>query len=391
MSPPPLEGAIELRLRLADGRVGAVEVRNSRPFHAGRALAGRTAKDALALLPTAFSLCGTAHLLAGLQACEGATGVVAAAPHQAARKFLLAGETTLEHGQRVLRDWPHFLGEPADLAAVKELRSALSGLLGLVYPHRDWMTPGGGRMAPETDKLSRRLGRAAALILRHVFARPAVEAIGSAAAFAEWAERGGTGAARLIARVLETRSSGYGAGPSGLLTDVDAVFLVDRFKVEDLDFISRPHLRGRVPETGPLARQAGHPLVATLLDVHGNGVLARLAARLVEMASALGDLQALLPSLENSGGAGGAAQSGEGIGMVEAARGLLVHHAELTAGRIAAYRILSPTEWNFHPTGPLVRGLEGAEAGPELEWRAGLLVTAIDPCVSCAIAIENDG
>ena len=79
---------------------------------------------------------------------------------------------------------------------------------------------------------------------------------------------------------------------------------------------------------------------------------------------------------------------GRGCGSVQAARGLLVHHVRLEDDRIADLRILAPTEWNFHPDGPLALGLLGIPAGDDLEWRARLLCLALDPCVACVIRVE---
>lgn len=81
------------------------------------------------------------------------------------------------------------------------------------------------------------------------------------------------------------------------------------------------------------------------------------------------------------------------MGVVECARGRLVHRVAVAGGRVADYKILAPTEWNFHPEGPLARGLAGAWVGREtaavrqsIEW----LVTALDPCVGCDLVVEQD-
>ncbi|MDE2504636.1 MAG: nickel-dependent hydrogenase large subunit, partial [Burkholderiales bacterium] len=82
-----------------------------------------------------------------------------------------------------------------------------------------------------------------------------------------------------------------------------------------------------------------------------------------------------------------------GLSWVENARGLLLHRVQLDdAGeRIALWRIVAPTDWNFHPEGALALALRGQVAGdPEqLESRARVLVQALDPCVSCRIGIDH--
>jgi coenzyme F420-reducing hydrogenase alpha subunit len=55
---------------------------------------------------------------------------------------------------------------------------------------------------------------------------------------------------------------------------------------------------------------------------------------------------------------------------------------ELERGRIARYRILAPTEWNFHPQGVVAESLGALQGNSnEIEQQARMLVDAIDPCV----------
>jgi coenzyme F420-reducing hydrogenase alpha subunit len=76
---------------------------------------------------------------------------------------------------------------------------------------------------------------------------------------------------------------------------------------------------------------------------------------------------------------------GIGRALVETARGLLMHEIVLDGDKVAEYFIVAPTEWNFHPQGPLA-GLAagGADAlgsrGAARRGRA-LAVAALDPCV----------
>ena len=75
---------------------------------------------------------------------------------------------------------------------------------------------------------------------------------------------------------------------------------------------------------------------------------------------------------------------GTGLAQVQAARGLLVHRVQIDAGRVTGYRILAPTEWNFHPRGVVATGLADivANTAPDqLEPLARLFIAAVDPCV----------
>ena len=73
------------------------------------------------------------------------------------------------------------------------------------------------------------------------------------------------------------------------------------------------------------------------------------------------------------------------LGWVETARGRLYHAARVEAGRVMAYRISAPTEWNFHPRGVLARWLEAA--GQADAQTAQALAALVDPCV--AVRVEH--
>ena len=82
---------------------------------------------------------------------------------------------------------------------------------------------------------------------------------------------------------------------------------------------------------------------------------------------------------------------GSGRAAVAPAPGPLLHHVTLTRDQVAHYRIVAPTEWNFHPRGAFVRGLLGCPAKSETEARgaAGLLAHALDPCVAYEVSVAR--
>ncbi|MDP2325218.1 MAG: nickel-dependent hydrogenase large subunit, partial [Gammaproteobacteria bacterium] len=68
----------------------------------------------------------------------------------------------------------------------------------------------------------------------------------------------------------------------------------------------------------------------------------------------------------------------------EMARGLLLHWVQLDGdGAVQDYRVLAPTEWNFHPDGALARAV--AALTPSDSEAAHLLAAAYDPCVACIL------
>ena len=75
---------------------------------------------------------------------------------------------------------------------------------------------------------------------------------------------------------------------------------------------------------------------------------------------------------------------GQALAWCEMARGLLLHWVQLDAdGAVQDYRVLAPTEWNFHPQGALAQALTSLPAADTAVART--LAAAFDPCVSCTV------
>ena len=157
-----------------------------------------------------------------------------------------------------------------------------------------------------------------------------------------------------------------------------------------------PRLAGKPVETGALARQIidRHPL-ALALAAEG-GVRARIAGRLLEVARTQILLEELVGSIRPE--ARFMAQVampdfGEGVGLVEAARGSLGHWITIERGQIASYQIIAPTTWNFSPRdtagteGPVEAALKGAKVldAEENPISVQHIVRSFDPCMVCTV------
>jgi hypothetical protein len=175
-----------------------------------------------------------------------------------------------------------------------------------------------------------------------------------------------------------------GASGIPLLPEFDARQMADEILPSLLcgaNFASHPEWRGTPAETGAAARR----------KESGSTAASRLRARyeeLPQLATALRD-DATLMQLgwlkqvrvgENSG-----------LAWLQTSRGLLIHYAQVKNGVVADYRIVAPTEWNFHPRGAYARGLTGQPAASLEEARrhAELLLLALDPCVEHEIGIDH--
>jgi coenzyme F420-reducing hydrogenase alpha subunit len=386
MTAPP-EGQIRVEARLEGGKVRKVDILPRRLLPAKAVLATKTASEALGTIPNIFSLCGMAQLQAGLAAVENSCGHVPEPPQAAARRLLLLSETVQEHGTRILLDWPKHAGLAPDLPAVRDLRRMMATLKPMLSSAPHWGFPGGVRLAPDKAALA-----AWANGLRD-WSRKALFGAADAAAWSRpeavkaWARDGRLASARIIDFLERRGLSTFGRSDAPLLAawDEDALkacILADH----EGSFLAKPELNGQVFETGPLARQIQHPLIAKLAERYGKGMLARFAARLIEIALALAEIEALVPTLEDHDPLPLPPCHGQCLGVIEAARGRLVHMVELNDGIAADWKILAPTEWNFHPNGPFSRALTGLKA-QEAQEMAHLLAGSIDPCVEIAITV----
>ena len=149
----------------------------------------------------------------------------------------------------------------------------------------------------------------------------------------------------------------------------------------DPNFVQRPLWQEQCAETGVWTRLR-HQAES---GPRTHTAWSRLSARWLELLeiaaapeSAVEERTDLLSS--------GALPLGEGqaIAWCEMARGLLLHWVQLDPqGRVEDYRVLAPTEWNFHPDGALAHALA---ALPEQDTiSAWCLAAAFDPCVDCSV------
>ncbi|MBC7950226.1 MAG: nickel-dependent hydrogenase large subunit [Rhodospirillaceae bacterium] len=380
------EARLDVALTVQSGVVAQVKVHSTRLVQASRLFAGRRPDEVTQLLPTIFALCGTAQVLAGLGAMEQAAGL--GTPQRHARQILLLAETIGEHGLGLARDWPALVGAAPDLPAARRIKTAMVSVRAALYPNGDWHRPSGGTLTPQHDRITAAIAEVRAALTELLGAE--VESIlTDATSFHAWIATARTPAARLLAQLQDPALAGFGRGPFLPMPDQGPADLPAQMQADhDGAYVARPHSGGRIYETGPLARTAWHPVVAELMAEHGPGLLARLTARLVEVVSCLQEMTELMQDLTAAHSLAPVLGDGMGVGLVEAARGLLAHRVELEGGKVKRYQILAPTEWNFHPEGPLVRGLKGAP-DHDLHHRAALLIHALDPCVACHVTVDH--
>jgi coenzyme F420-reducing hydrogenase alpha subunit len=381
-------GTLAAEIVTREGRVAEARIVSSRRVPLAAALRGKRVSEAVTLVPLLFATCGIAHGLAASSAARSARGEGAdeGEPSTAdlrrlawARALLVASEVIDGHAWSLLVDWPRVLGGPPQTENVRALRGATAALRDAVDPARASLRLDAGTVAPSHEGLARALAELDARV-----AALAGDLPHDAHGLESWARTSGSPAAPFVRYLLETGNARFGGSDVALLPELDARWFAARLSA-DAAFGERPTLDGAPCEAGPIARAAASPLVASVIGTHGRGALARLAARLVELASAPARVRATVASGEATELA-----AHDGCGVADTARGRLAHWALVERDVVVDWRFVAPTEWTFHPDGAFPRGLVGARAlGDELAQRVQLHVAALDPCVPCEISLRE--
>ncbi|WP_417249133.1 nickel-dependent hydrogenase large subunit [Celeribacter sp.] len=462
-----VEGDLEIRLDVADGRVSAAYVNS--PLFRGfeRMLLGKVPMDALTITPRICGICSISQSAAAARALADAAGQAPSVEGEKVAALLHAVENLADHMTHFnlffMPDFarPAYEGQPwhdravARFTAMKgsalhgatEARARLLhivGLLGGKWPHTLAIQPGGVTRAPAMrDKLRIKAS------LRAFRSYLETELLGgSVEAFAELPDRaaleawtaGDAGLFLEIARSLDLEEAGKGGerylsfgaypkanGPmfaAGVWADGAAAPLDTSAISEDLShawmlgedshpekgqtlpdetmrddaysWCKAPRLGGQSFETGALARQIvdGHPLALDLAKEAG--VRARIVGRLLEIARTQIVLEQMIDDIDPKASFMDRVElpdTGQGAGLVEAARGALGHWIRIEDGRIASYQIIAPTTWNFSPRdrmgvpGPVEAALQGAPVreGEDTPLSVQHIVRSFDPCMVCTV------
>ncbi|WP_237154051.1 hypothetical protein [Oryzibacter oryziterrae] len=319
-------GTLAITVGVAGGVVASVDIRSDRPLSLASRLVGRPVGDAVAAVGLLHAVCGQSHAAALHFAAEAALGRTLPTDEQRQWSVRLAAERIGEH----LRE---LLIEQADEAALPLGREAIALAHALAR---------GGADARQLEAL-----------------RDQTEAL--------WPALG-----RKIAR--DTASAGAAPPARDPLTAVDDLVILAGLSASE-GFLAHPSLPGRCPEVGPAARLMGTAAMPG----------ATRAARLAEMEAALTEigLNALAPHTIAVG-------PGQGFAAVESPRGRLCYLVEVNAdGRLVGARVLAPTEWNFHPSGPFAKSLVGRRPANDAHTALARLAADFCPCVAVAITVTD--
>jgi len=367
------DAELMVRLHCTNRHVAAVTVESSRRVLPTKLVRDRPPAEVAQLVPQLFSICSRAQGAAAAGALDAAQGREPDSDLIERRCTAVALEALQETLWRLLVDWPEALDESPLLTPLRTVRQAATEVERGHLP---------------IDAL---LAAIDSVTAEHVYGQSSTSWLAQPPASLEcWIATAGTLPARLLRRLLadapELGRSEVPLMPPATLAALESALLP--YLQRDAAYALAPHWDGVPVETGALARHARHPLVAAIVARDGRTAAARFIARLVELGELIGSLRAQPdPATVRQH----ALSTGEGIGLAETARGLLLHRARVEDGRVVDFQIVAPTEWNFHPEGGL-RSLTGRAAYDDrrLESEARLVVRSLDPCVACRVAIVHE-
>jgi hypothetical protein len=388
-------GSIRIDLYHRSGIATAVQIASTRPDAVTQLLIGKTPEQVLDTVPLLFTLCGNAQAYAALLACRAALGMAAEPDADTARDLLVQLETLREHAWRILLDWPGFVGLAPDKKALAALLKFDALFKRHLFRHSVAFKLD-SRLDIETTPVLQYIDELAALIDASIYhgRLSDFQALTSETQLRDWLKKNDALPVKLLNYLYSQNWMSTGQNDIACLPKLDAGSLNRQLQREDLSTFTRtPHWQGRCFEATLLNRQLSQPLIAELYSRYGNGLIVRMLGRLLETALISSQLRQLSTLTKNDAAIPTQSVSSDGIGLaqIQAARGLLIHRLELRLGHVYDYRIIAPTEWNFHPEGVVAHGLKllRAENPNDLQRQAELFINAVDPCVQYALHLTD--
>ncbi|POZ51342.1 Ni,Fe-hydrogenase I large subunit [Methylovulum psychrotolerans] len=392
-----LAGSLSIDLYHQEGKPCRVAIASSRPIiAASQLLLGKSPEQLLDTVALLFTLCGNAQAYTALLACRAALGIAADPAADNAHNMLVQLETLREHAWPILLTWPGLIGAVPDKKPLAALLQSIALFKQQLFRHGEAFKLD-SRAETDIVPLQRLIDGLADLIDTALFngGLADFQQLRTEAQLRAWLRQSNALPARLLAEVYDREWAASGQNQVACLPPLEAAAWLEYIRQQDLTAFSRlPHWQGRCFETTLLNRQRAQPLIVELQGRYGNGLIVRLVARLLAVADTPTRLRQLL-ACQDAGAVSAHSIScdGHALAQIQAARGLLIHRLVLRQNKVYDYRIIAPTEWNFHPDGVAAQSLlQLKPAAPaELKLQAELLLNALDPCVRYTVNLTDSG
>ena len=360
-----LTGGITVTVKYDHDRIAQVDINNTRPLNVTRFFESKPVEQVLALMPSLFYICGMGQQIAALRAVESAQSVTESDATALARNVLIFAERLREQ----TFSW-------VTCFAPQE-KARLCGMVGWFNQCKrtlGWCLC----LEPESETVDYVLNQVEVLQESLEQIMPAIIPLDNSAVTI--ADIGLSDEQLALLSYSDCLDMGA-ASPMLNLNDPEQLSAV-LAQINSEGFCQHPCVDGAPCETGSWARQR------LLTSCNNKGELTGpLSKRVLAIYHELRTASARLKNIADEAGLKGAA----GCGLVETSRGTLLHKVVLDdAAHIQEYRIVAPTEWNFHPEGTLATMLKGVKAERHVvEPLTELLIKLLDPCVSWQLEVEH--
>ncbi|MES9970441.1 MAG: hypothetical protein ABW092_10445, partial [Candidatus Thiodiazotropha sp.] len=291
-----------IELNCQHERINRVAIRSSRPLQLTHLFEGKPVDELLGMVPMLYSVCATAQACAAAQACRQAMDIAKNIQVELAETMLVTVETAREHLWRILIDWSNQVGAPINRALVASLSNLLPQAKHACFKDGDLFTlqPSLKFDQESFSSVIEQISKTAddsifSLSPGKWYAKATIEE------FDAWLDATSTPASRLLRHLRDNQSGELADAGCNPLPTIEATAICQRLAQQDADrFIAAPDWEGAVYETTPLTRMISHPLLQQLTKRYGFGLLTRMVARLLELASIPARLNAQVEALTSN-------------------------------------------------------------------------------------------
>lgn len=421
-----IEGDAELDLHFHEGVVDDATIRFGLYRGIEGILKGKAPYDALVITPRVCGICNHAHLIASVGALEesfrSAGVTITPSPKaESIRTFTLYCELVQNHLKwlylTILPQLDRLHGEEeSTLSAAYALKASYGAQLatkalaifGGQWPHSSYAVPGGVTCDPSYREVLKAEEYIASLITFYEkeLIGMDIEDFLEISSISDLDKIGGdlaeilhimeiyglNGIGRSHDRFIVFGKNGFFRSGKSIITkvyNVDAKYIKE--SEQEKTMAKAVSYKGKQFETGPLARAMVRKerLIKNMHRQYKDASSVRIFARIHEIAPLLLEMKMLLSDLDLSEPSCTFAMpktmpDGDGVGIVEAARGSLVHTVSVRQGHIADYQIIVPTQWNLalgtpEEKGVAIMGMIGCRSSEE----ASLVFRSFDVCSVC--------
>ena len=418
-----LEGEAELDFMFSEGKIEDVKINFG--FYRGieEILQGKDARDALVITPRVCGICNHAHLLASVRAIEdgyenSGVKIMLTSKAKDIREFTLACELIQNHIKwlymTLLPQIENYLDcKSKENYAMKAsyLSSTITKALAIFsgqWPHSSYAVPGGVTCDPTyVDVMqAQSLVDESIKFFEQVVTGMSLEAYLSIDLCADLHHVGGD-FGKLLHLIGSSGMTEIGKSHDRFIVFGESVLsktgksMATKVSSVNSTFVKETSQKGTVAkavtykgklyEVGPLARgMVGKvSIVKNLHKRYKDSLLTRVFARIHEVATLLDASKRLLQNLDLNEDSctldfKNILNDFEGTGIVEAARGSLIHKTTVKNGLIEQYEIITPTQWNLSHGNKEEQGIAiKAMVGSQNIEEATFIFRTFDVCSVC--------